>query len=67
MYTAAALVAYALVCVAADPAILGRSSDLKHLLVRAIALASMGGIGAYYWRVQRARRRLAARLGLLAA
>ena len=31
--------------------------EVKSLVVRLITLASMGGLGAYYWRIQRSRRR----------
>ena len=30
--------------------------EVKSLVVRLITLASMGGLGAYYWRIQRSRR-----------
>ena len=30
--------------------------EVKRLVVRLITLASMGGLGAYYWRIQRSRR-----------
>ncbi len=33
--------------------------NLKMLAVRVIALAAVGGLGNYFWRIQRARRRTA--------
>jgi hypothetical protein len=56
-YTALALAAYAAACMLA----LGvpDTADLKLLVMRLITLASMGGLGAYYWRIQRQRRRAA--------
>jgi hypothetical protein len=54
-YTAAALAAYAAACLLA--AGVPGTSELKLLVMRLITLASMGGLGTYYWRIQRKRRR----------
>jgi len=56
-YTALALLAYAAVCLyaGADTGVL----DPKLLVMRLITLAAMGGLGTYYWRIQRRRRRAA--------
>ena len=60
-YTAAALVAYAGACLLLGHTIPG-ADDTKMLVMRLITLAAMGGLGAYYWRMQR-RPRQAARGG----
>jgi hypothetical protein len=57
-YTAAALAAYVGACLLAGDAFVG-AADAKLLVMRLITLASMGGLGAYYWRMQRQRRRAA--------
>ena len=51
IYTAVALSAYtgASILVGTD------HFDLETLVARLIALGAMGGLGAYYWRIQRAR------------
>ncbi|MEP7190740.1 MAG: hypothetical protein ABI901_16235, partial [Roseiflexaceae bacterium] len=56
-YTALALLAYGAVCLyaGADTGAL----DPKLLVMRMITLAAMGGLGTYYWRIQRRRRRAA--------
>lgn len=59
LYTFATLVAYSLACFAAEPQILGSQADVKTLVMRLITLAAMGGLGTYYWRIQRDRRRAA--------
>ncbi len=57
LYALVALGAYAFVCLAADLAILTSSASMELLVMRGITLAAMGGLGAYYWRIQRAQRR----------
>ncbi|MFQ5921593.1 MAG: hypothetical protein ACE5M4_02015 [Anaerolineales bacterium] len=42
-----------------DPGFFLDAEDLKLLITRLITLAAMGGLGTYYWRIQRQRRRLA--------
>lgn len=59
-YTIVATVAFAAVALLADPGILGSSLDMERLVTRMITLAATGALGAYYWRVQRSRRRQAA-------
>jgi hypothetical protein len=58
-YTAAALATYAGACLLASD-IFAHPDDAKLLVMRLITLAAMGGLGAFYWRMQR-RRRLIAR------
>lgn len=55
--TAATLAAYAGACLAADPGFLTDMTDVKALVMRLITLAAMGGLGTFYWRIQRQRRR----------
>lgn len=57
LFTVATLGAYTLVCLVADPTILTSSASMELLVMRSITLAAMGGLGAYYWRIQRAQRR----------
>ena len=54
-YTAAALAAYAGACLLLGDRFVG-AQDAKLLVMRLITLAAMGGLGAYYWRMQRGRR-----------
>jgi len=56
-YTALVLLAYGTVCVYAGPEI--GALDPKLLVMRLITLVAMGGLGTYYWRIQRRRRRAA--------
>lgn len=60
-YTLAAVVIYFLVTFPFldfnDPVLFQKG--LKHLILRAIALAAVGWLGTYYWRIQRDRRRAA--------
>lgn len=58
-YTGLVLTAYLTVCLIADPSILanGTVGDFVTLLTRLITLAAMGGLGTYYWRIQRHQRR----------
>lgn len=60
VYTVATLAAYVgavliVQLVNGDSAFLD-VDEVKRLVVRLITLASMGGLGAYYWRIQRSRR-----------
>ncbi len=57
LYTLAALAAYTIACFVADTAIFTSSAKMELLVMRAITLAAMGGLGAYYWRMQREQRR----------
>jgi hypothetical protein len=54
-YTAAAVAAYAGACLLLSDRFVG-ADDAKLLVMRLITLAAMGGLGAYYWRMQRQRR-----------
>jgi hypothetical protein len=56
-YTALALLAYGAVCLYADAGPHIGAIDPKLLVMRMITLAAMGGLGTYYWRIQRQRRR----------
>jgi hypothetical protein len=58
IYTAIALGAYFLICVLADSSFLSNSIDLEIVVIRLITLAAMGGLGTFYWRIQRQRRRM---------
>lgn len=62
-YIAATIVAYLLVSTFVGPS-LASAGEVKTLILRAITLASVGGLATYYWRVQRDRRRAA--LGMVA-
>jgi hypothetical protein len=57
-YGIVALVLYSGVCLATGGGI-DTSTDLKKLVMRLITLAAMVGLGTFYWRIQRARRRQA--------
>jgi len=59
VYTGLALIAYTIVCLLTGLWDAGLAGDAKLLIMRLITLASMGGLGTYYWRIQRQRRRLA--------
>jgi len=56
-FAGAVLVAYAAVCLTLDPSIVTSAKELKVLAVRLITLGAMGGLGTYYWRIQRAAQR----------
>jgi hypothetical protein len=58
-YTISALIAYTGICLLADASFIADVGDVKALLVRLITLGAMGGLGAWYWRIQRDRRRRA--------
>lgn len=59
IYTIALLAAYTLVCMVVTPSMIGSMGDIKLLVMRLITLAATGGLGTYYWRIQRERRRAA--------
>jgi hypothetical protein len=50
---------YVAICLVDDPSFLGHAEDAKTLAQRLITLAAMAGLGTYYWRIQRDRRRAA--------
>jgi membrane-associated HD superfamily phosphohydrolase len=56
-YTILTLVVYSMVCLLDDPSMLNSSLEIERLMIRIITLASMGGLGMFYWRIQRQRRR----------
>jgi len=56
-FTVLTLGAYSLACFIADPAFFVGVGDLKLFVMRVITLTAMGGLGTYYWRVQRNQRR----------
>jgi hypothetical protein len=56
-FTATTLALYAAACVLAGTSFLADVDLDKNLLERLITLAAMGGLGTYYWRIQRERRR----------
>ena len=60
VYTTLALAVYAGTCFAAGPGadllLKGDVGAVKVLIMRLITLAAMGGLGTYYWRIQRDRR-----------
>lgn len=57
VYTLATIAAYTLVCIFTGS--LEGMADVKTLVMRAITIASTGGLATYYWRIQRDRRRVA--------
>jgi len=59
IYTVVVLVAYAGASFLANPFCLATARDQTILAMRLITIAAMGGLGTYYWRIQRARRRAA--------
>ncbi|HVO69522.1 MAG TPA: hypothetical protein VMT24_05725 [Aggregatilineaceae bacterium] len=58
-YTLLTLIAYTVACVFTDPSLLSHVGWQKVLLERLITIAAMGGLGTYYWRIQRERRSVA--------
>jgi len=60
-YTGLALVGYAGTCLLADPSFVDSSRQVELLVQRLTTMAAVGGLATYYWRIQRARRRLARR------
>ena len=62
-FTIAALAAYAAVCMllplVSDAAAISQVADQKTLIMRLVTIAATGGLGTYYWRMQRDRRRAA--------
>ena len=62
-YTMATLAAYAGACFLANTAVFDDVRAVEALVSRLITLGAMGGLGTYYWRIQRNRRRAAGRHG----
>ena len=59
VYTVLALLSYVGAVFISDPGFVLNAQDFELLITRLITLAAMGGLGTYYWRIQRDRRRLA--------
>ena len=55
-YTVVTLAVYAGACLL-HPSFPGDQASLKLLVNRLVTIAAMGGLGTYYWRIQRDRRR----------
>jgi hypothetical protein len=56
-FTLLTLIIYSLASILANPIMVTDSIEIERLVVRLVTLGSMGALGTYYWRVQRARRR----------
>ena len=56
IYTIVALLAYLLVCLVIDPSLVNNGPAFETLVMRLITMAAVGGLGTYYWRIQRNRR-----------
>lgn len=56
VYTLVALLAYLIVCLMLDPSLFLNGPILETLVMRLITMAAVGGLGTYYWRIQRERR-----------
>lgn len=56
-YTILSLGAYAMACFVVDPQFITQSADVKQFVMRMITLTAMTGLGTYYYRTQRERRR----------
>ncbi len=56
-YTILSLAAYAVACFIVDPQFITQSADVKQFVMRMITLTAMTGLGTYYYRTQRERRR----------
>jgi hypothetical protein len=59
IYGLLAVGSYAAICILSDTGVLTNSADAKALAMRVITIAATAALGAYYWRIQRQRRRLA--------
>lgn len=59
LYTSLALLSYVGAVFISDPGFVLDAQDIELLITRLITFAAMGGLGTYYWRIQRQRRRLA--------
>lgn len=56
-YTVLTVATYVATCLAVNASFVGNVGDVKSLIMRLVALVAMGGLGTYYWRIQRERRR----------
>lgn len=59
VYTVLVLGLYVAVCFSVDPAIIGDLPKVNSLATKVITLAAMGGLGTFYWRIERNQRRAA--------
>ncbi len=60
LYTLLTLIMYSVACLVIDINLVTDSNQLEGLIIRLITMATIGGLGAFYWRIQRGRRRAAA-------
>jgi hypothetical protein len=60
LFSGATLLAYAIFCAVDGMSFNPADGDLKVLVVRLITLATMAGLGTFYWRILRRRRAAAA-------
>ncbi len=58
-YMLLVLIAYAGVAFMVNTSLFAEISNQKTLVQRLIIMAAMGGVGTFYWRIQRDRRRIA--------
>jgi len=57
IYTLAVGLGYSAACFIATPSLLAAVSDQKTLFQRLVLLAALAGVGTFYWRIERERRR----------
>ena len=53
VFTILTLTVYVVACLLTDPSLMSSSLEIERLVLRLITLASMGGLGMFYWRIQR--------------
>ncbi len=56
VYTLVTLLAYLVICLVLDPSLVTNGPAFETLVMRLITMAAVGGLGTYYWRIQRERR-----------
>lgn len=56
IYTIVALLAYLIACLVIDPSLVNNGPVFETLVMRLITMAAVGGLGTYYWRIERDRR-----------
>lgn len=57
IYSLFVLLLYSATCVVLTPAFLSNTSEIERLIIRLVTIGATGMIGAYYYRIQRSRRR----------
>jgi hypothetical protein len=62
-YALLTLILYSVACLVTDFNLVNDSYQLEGLIIRLITMGTIGGLGAFYWRIQRGRRRAAAGQG----